>query len=560
VSSSPPASTVRTGRIGLLVTLALSLGMVSSAQAGPVAGYGDVPEGPVAAAEGTVERWGPVAGYGDVPEGRWYTDAVQWSADNGIGAVDGACFRPDKVVSRGEAALWIYNMARRPAAGRPHSFSDVTDPSHNDAISWMAGTGITTGTAQTAFAPDEPLTRAQAATLLHRLAGEPSARRHGFADVVKSWQQAAVSWAARKGITVGTSQTAFSPDEPTTRAQLVTFLYRYSGKPAVTVDSATSDCPESLVLGFGGDLQLLDYQIPWGMLDAITDTLSAPDLMFANLETVVGTPSEVGPPPINKSFNFLSPPEAIDQIVAAGIDVVGMANNHTWDYGPRGAASTRRLVDDSVLVGTGAGATQEEAYAPVFVEVAGRVIGVVSLTTLPCGWSQSPTAQRIGVAWACDRFWLHSLYAIATAEARADLTVVMLHSGWELTDCPTARQREIINVWIEVGADVVSISHPHQLQGVEVIDGAAVLWSTGNLAFQNGGFRRARSAVFEITISESVEQIRLIPHVLPGGVTGPASPEIAQKVFAEVSERTVGGRIDSNGILVPDSAPSICDY
>ena len=74
-----------------------------------------------------------------------------------------------------------------------------------------------------------------------------------------------------------------------------------------------------------------------------------------------------------------------------------MANNHTWDYGPRGAASTRRLVDDSVLVGTGAGATPEEAYAPVFVEVADRVIEVVSLTTLPCGWADSPTAERSGV-------------------------------------------------------------------------------------------------------------------------------------------------------------------
>ena len=136
----------------------------------------------------------------------------------------------------------------------------------------------------------------------------------------------------------------------------------------------------------------------------------------------------------------------------------------------------------------------------------------------------------------------------------------MLHSGWELTDCPNARQREIINVWIDIGADIIAISHPHQLQGVEVIDGAAVLWSTGNLAFQNGGFRRARSAVFEITIRDSIEQIRLIPTVLPGAVAAPANPDIAELVFSEVSRRTVGGRIDENGILVPDSAKSICEY
>ena len=282
--------------------------------------------------------------------------------------------------------------------------------------------------------------------------------------------------------------------------------------------------------------------------------------MFANLETVVGTRAEVGPPPINKRFNFLSPPEAIDQIVASGIDVLGMANNHTWDFGARGAASTRRLIDESPLLGTGAGATPELAYEPVFVEVKGWVIGVVSLTTLPCGWADSPTAERIGVAWACDRFALHALQAIDNAAAAADLTVVMLHSGWELTDCPTVRQRQIVNTWIDFGADIISISHPHQLQGVEVIDGAAVLWSTGNLAFQNGGFRRARSAVFEVTIGDSIEQIRLIPTVLPSGVAAPADPVNAKRVFDEVSARTVGGRIDATGVLVPDPAPSICDY
>ena len=452
----------------------------------------------------------------------------------------------------------MYNMENRPDPGARHPFTDVTDAAQHDAVSWMVNNGITTGTSPTTFAPNDLSTRAHAAAFLHRLAGRPSAPPHSFDDVAASWQQAGVSWMAYRGITTGTSPTTFEPDRKVTRGELITLLHRYQNRPAVTVDSATAPC-DPLVLGFGGDLQILDYQIPLGMLAAVTDMLTAPDLMFANLETVVGTRSEVGPPPINKRFNFLLPPEAIDQIVASGIDVLGMANNHTWDYGPRGAASTRRLVDESVLVGTGAGATRQEAYAPVFVEAAGRVVGVVSLTTLPCNWSRTPTAERLGVAWACDRFLPQAEDAIAAAEARSDITVVMLHSGWELTDCPNARQRETISRWIDVGADVISISHPHQLQGVEVIDGAAVLWSTGNLAFQNGGFRRARSAVIEVTISHSIEQIRLIPHVLPGGVTGQASPEIARKVFAEVSERTVGGRIDDNGVLVPDPARSICD-
>jgi len=505
-----------------------------------------------------------VAGFGDVRRTSYYAEAVQWSVDNDITGIDDACFEPHKPATRGEAAVYLWNMVDQPEAS-PHSFNDIDDESQNDAISWMAQTGITTGTSETTFSPGETLTRAQAAALLHRLAREPAAGPHQFTDVTTPWQQDPVSWLTATRITTGTSPRTFSPDDKLTRAQLITFLYRYNNSPRTRINNHSPTCERPLpplVLGFGGDLQILDYQVPWGMLFGVTEILSAPDLMFANLETVVGVRSEVGPPPIAKQFNFLSPPAAIDQIVASGIDVLGLANNHTWDYGPRGAASTRRLIDESALVGTGAGATDSEAYEPVFVESQGRVVGVVSLTTLPCGWADSPTARRTGVAWACDRFWLASLGAIVQAEAEADLTVVMLHSGWELTDCPTARQREIITAWIRLGADVISISHPHQLQGVEMIDGAAVLWSTGNLAFQNGGFRRSRSAVIEVTVEDAIEQIRLIPiSLVPhDGVASAAGPETTRKVFAEVSERTVGGRIDENGILVSDTAPSICDY
>ena len=185
---------------------------------------------------------GAVAGYGDVGEGTWYTDAVQWSTDNGIADIAGPCFGPDTPVSRGETAVWIYNMENRPDAGDRHSFTDVTDASQHDAISWMANTGITTGTSPTTFAPDETLKRAQAAAFLHRLAGEPAAPAHSFVDVVTAWQQGGVSWMAHTGITTGTSPTTFAPDDTLTRAHLVTFLYRYQGEPEVTVNTTSPDC------------------------------------------------------------------------------------------------------------------------------------------------------------------------------------------------------------------------------------------------------------------------------------------------------------------------------
>ncbi|MXW76383.1 MAG: hypothetical protein F4Z58_10180 [Acidimicrobiaceae bacterium] len=182
-----------------------------------------------------------VAGYGDVAEGRYYTEPVQWSVDNNITGIDGNCFSPDAPVSRGEAAVYIWNMEGQPDAPG-HGFVDVTDESQNAAVSWMSHTGITTGTSETTFGPDVLLTRAHLVTFLWRLANEPEAPVHPFVDVHAPWQQGGVSWASDAGITTGTSPTTFSPDTTLTRAHLVTFLYRYQGQPAVTVDPATPLC------------------------------------------------------------------------------------------------------------------------------------------------------------------------------------------------------------------------------------------------------------------------------------------------------------------------------
>ena len=184
---------------------------------------------------------GAVAGYGDVGGGRYFAKAVQWSADKGITGIDGACFGPDAPVSRGEVAVYLWNLMGRPDAA-PHSFTDATLEYQDDAISWMLESGITTGTSATTFSPEATLTRGQAAALLHRLVDEPAAASHAFVDVFRTWQQAPVSWMTAAGITTGTSTTTFSPDQPLTRAQAVTFLYRFQGEPDVEVVPDSPAC------------------------------------------------------------------------------------------------------------------------------------------------------------------------------------------------------------------------------------------------------------------------------------------------------------------------------
>ena len=185
---------------------------------------------------------GAVAGFGDVDGGAYFADAVQWSVDNGITGVDGSCFSPDQPVTRGETAVWMWRMQGQPVAPA-HSFVDVVVVEQQQSVAWMVSEGVTTGTSDSTFSPDRELTRVEVAAFLWRLAGRPDAVAHSFVDVLSGWQQGPVSWMASTGITTGTSDSTFSPDGTLTRAQLITFLYRYNDSPTVTIDPDAPTCP-----------------------------------------------------------------------------------------------------------------------------------------------------------------------------------------------------------------------------------------------------------------------------------------------------------------------------
>lgn len=183
-----------------------------------------------------------VAGFGDVDEGRYFTAPVQWMVDEGIttGTSD-TCFSPELPVTRAMAAAFLWRMEGEPAAPA-HPFDDVTQGWQQGPVSWAFAQGITNGTTETTFSPEDTLTRGQFAALLWRLEGQPSADLHPFDDVVAPWQQGPVSWLFAEDITKGTSDTEFSPNDSVTRGQIATFLYRFQGSPAVTLDPASPAC------------------------------------------------------------------------------------------------------------------------------------------------------------------------------------------------------------------------------------------------------------------------------------------------------------------------------
>ena len=173
--------------------------------------------------------------FDDVPSGSYYEGAVSWAVENRItDGTDPARFSPDSVCTRAQAVTFLYRAAGSPApASRAMPFADVPAGSYyQDAVLWAVETGITKGTRETAFSPDAPCTRAQIVSFLYRMIQSEGG---GFTGLwmfrlpftdTPDWAYEAIAWCYQKGITAGTTATTFSPDAGCTRAQIVTFLWR----------------------------------------------------------------------------------------------------------------------------------------------------------------------------------------------------------------------------------------------------------------------------------------------------------------------------------------------
>lgn len=174
-------------------------------------------------------------GFADVDTDDYFYDAVAWAKENGItSGTSTKKFSPDALCTRAQMITFLWRAAGCPEAKTDeHTFLDVADDAYYmQALLWAVETGITGGTSKTTFSPDLACTRAQMAAMLYRLAKMPTvAKTKTFADVANDAYYAdAVIWAKNQGIAAGTSKTTFSPDAPCTRAQMVTFLYRYLTK------------------------------------------------------------------------------------------------------------------------------------------------------------------------------------------------------------------------------------------------------------------------------------------------------------------------------------------
>ena len=172
----------------------------------------------------------------DVKSSDFFYEPVRWAVNQGItNGTSATTFSPYKACTRAEIVTFLWRAAGSPEPTRStNPFTDVNAVTHSayyKAILWASQKGITSGTSATTFAPNQLCTRSQIVTFLYRYAGKPSSNyTNPFKDVSATNEASyynAILWAVGKGITTGTSATTFAPYASCTRGEAVTFLYRY---------------------------------------------------------------------------------------------------------------------------------------------------------------------------------------------------------------------------------------------------------------------------------------------------------------------------------------------
>lgn len=265
------------------------------------------------------------------------------------------------------------------------------------------------------------------------------------------------------------------------------------------------------------------------------------DWRACNLECVIadhGTPWERTP----KTFHFRSDAKNIAVLQAARIDAVSLANNHVLDFNHRGMIEMLRLLDGAHIGHSGAGLNLEEAARPFISMVRGTKVGLLAFTDNEPAWAAGQDHAgvfHVPVQNPDERAAI-LLDAVRAARAQADVLVVSAHWGGNWGFKPPGSHRNLARQLVRAGEDVVFGHSAHVCRGVEIFEGAAVIYSAGDFIDDyalDAIERNDRSWAFEIhTRDHRVHSVHLHPVVIGEFQARLAAPEEARPMVEVMRE------------------------
>lgn len=208
-------------------------------------------------------------GFADVAANAWYADAVEYVRDNGLmSGTSTTTFSPDGTMTRAMLATTLYREAGSPAVTGADTFSDTQAGAwYEDAVLWASQEGVVSGYGNGLFGTNDPVSREQIATILWRYTGSPSTSAgQDFADetAISAYASAAVDWARANGIVNGMEGNRFAPQLSATRAQVATILRNYLTMDQEDTQTPDPDTGRTLVVYFSGS----------GNTEAVAETIA----------------------------------------------------------------------------------------------------------------------------------------------------------------------------------------------------------------------------------------------------------------------------------------------
>lgn len=296
-----------------------------------------------------------------------------------------------------------------------------------------------------------------------------------------------------------TTTTAAPAEVTVTTAPVTTTTIDPAAPPRQQVGAGQ---PVTFVFGgdihFDGPLATTLAEDPASVLAGLQPAVSDADVAVVNLETSIGS----GGTKARKEFNFQAAPGAFGALMDAGVDVIGMANNHALDYGQDGLLQTLAAAKEIDAPIIGIGGNELAAFAPWRATVNGQRVSVIAATSVLDGnliadWTA--TADHPGVASAKRVESL--LAAVRAARTDSDTVAVFLHWGTEKTFCANANQRELAPLLVDAGADVIVGSHAHRVLSGGYLGDAYVGYGLGNLVFKAGAGDGRDTGLLRVTVT-----------------------------------------------------------
>ncbi|MDE2660959.1 MAG: CapA family protein [Acidobacteriota bacterium] len=276
-------------------------------------------------------------------------------------------------------------------------------------------------------------------------------------------------------------------------------------------------------------------------LRTVTPILSSADLVFTNLEVAVRNEGCECVPTREGTFFHGAGPAVLDYLLDIKVDLLSLANNHSWDYGAPGIASTISEATQRGFTAAGTGANLREATAPAYHELSGLKFALVAMATVNNPPEAAATEARAGVNMLGlddQADWDRNIAAIQEAARSADVVIAYQHFQ---VDDPGGWQRRWARATVDAGASLYVSHGQPTLSGVELYRGRPIFYGLGNFIFHTrtepGHYPDDvwESVIVEMRLARSgVQSISLTPIALDQGVPGEfffekrGYPEVAQ--------------------------------